>query len=99
MEKFFPGAPASSPASPWRSRGYIPHIEQGNLIQLITFRLHDAVPETLIEQWKKELAWVEKMSAGDPRCVALRKRIDKYEDAGYGVCWLRNDSIALLIEQ
>jgi len=98
MKTFFLGAPASSPATLWRSRGYIPHFDQSDLIQLMTFRLYDAVPETLIDRWKQELAWVEKLSAKDPRQIALRKRIAKYEDIGYGECWLRNEQIASLAE-
>jgi REP element-mobilizing transposase RayT len=99
MISIFLGAPASAPASPWRSRGYIPHFDQDHLIQLVTFRLYDAVPEELIEQWKKELSWAEKLSASDPREVTLRKRIDKYEDAGHGECWLINEQVAALVEQ
>jgi REP element-mobilizing transposase RayT len=85
--------------SGWRSRGYIPHFDQPDLIQLVTIRLYDAVPEALIGQWKRELAWVESISASDPRYVALRKRIEKYEDAGHGACWLREDRIASIVEQ
>lgn len=92
------GAPASSPASPWRSRGYIPHFDQPDLIQSITFRLCDAVSDALIAQWKNELAWAEKTPANDPRQIVLRSRIEKYEDIGYGACWLRNKQIASLAE-
>ncbi len=90
---------ASSPASSWRSRGYIPHFDQPGQIQFITFRLHDAVPEVLIDQWKKELQWNKKLSASDPRQVKLRKRIAKYEDAGHGACWLSDARIADLVER
>jgi putative transposase len=83
----------------WRSRGYIPHFEQPNLIQLITFRLYDAVPEDLILKWKNELSWVEKILADDPRQVALRKKIEKYEDSCHGVCWLRDKHIAAIVEK
>jgi REP element-mobilizing transposase RayT len=82
----------------WRSRGYLPHLDHPNLIQLVTIRLFDAVPEALIDKWKKELSWTEKMQKSDPRRRALRKRIEKYEDAGYGACWLRNDRIAAMVE-
>ncbi|MGD0098862.1 MAG: transposase [Acidobacteriota bacterium] len=85
-------------SSGWYSRGYIPHFDQPDLIQLITFRLNDAVPRELVKQWKTELAWVEKLSARDPRQAVLRKRIDKYEDAGYGACWLRENKIAAIVQ-
>jgi putative transposase len=83
----------------WRSRGYIPHFNRPGLIQLITFRLHDAVPEKLIDQWKRELRWTPGIRANDPRQIALRLRIEKYEDAGRGSCWLRDEKIARITEQ
>ena len=83
----------------WRSRGYIPHFDQRNLIQSVTFRLEDAVPEELVKQWKLELSWAKRISASDPRQVALRRKIEKYEDAGIGACWLRNDQVAAIVEQ
>jgi REP element-mobilizing transposase RayT len=39
------------------------------------------------------------MPADDPRQIELRKRIDKYEDAGHGSCWLRHKDIARLMEE
>jgi REP-associated tyrosine transposase len=38
------------------------------------------------------------MPADDPRKVELRMRISRYEDAGHGACWLRDDRIAALAE-
>jgi putative transposase len=84
--------------SGWRSRGYIPHFDEPGCVQVITIRLHDAVPESLIELWKTELNWIEKISASDPRQIALWKKIDKYEDTGYGACWLRDDRIAAMVQ-
>ena len=90
---------AFSESSAWRSRGYIPHFDQPDTIQSITIRLTDAVPVSIIEQWKKELGWMKKMPANDPRQVELRNRIAKYEDAGYGSCWLRDERIAALVQE
>ena len=75
----------------WHSRGYLPYFDQSNLIQSITFPLNDAIPKMAIEYWKKELAWSKRMPASDPRQIELGKRIDKYEDAGHGACWLLNN--------
>jgi REP element-mobilizing transposase RayT len=94
------GSSVPSPANlDWRSRGYIPHFDQPQRIQFITLRLYDAVPEAVIAKWKEELLWAGKVSASDPRQVDLRKRIEKYEDAGYGACWLRDKRVAELVEQ
>jgi putative transposase len=93
------GSTSSAANSDWRSRGYIPHFDKPQLIQFITLRLCDAVPKAIIAQWKEELSWMGKVSARDPRQVVLRKRIEKYEDAGYGACWLRDRRVAGLVEQ
>ena len=85
-------------SKPWSSRGYLPHFDQSRLVQSLTFRLHDAVPDSVVQSWKTQLAWVENLPAADPREVELRKRISKYEDAGYGACWLRDERVALLVE-
>ena len=82
----------------WYSRGYLPHLDEPNLLQSINFRLHDAVPESVIERWKQELQWRSTLPADDPSVVALRQRIVLYEDGGYGACWLRDERIATLVE-
>ncbi len=82
----------------WRSRGYLPHLDQPGLIQSVTIRLHDAVPESVIAKWKKELSWTGKMSKRDPRRAAMQRFIEAYEDAGHGACWLGNDRIATMVE-
>jgi len=101
------GAPASSPASsssslasssPWRSRGYLPHFDQHRLVQSLTFRLHDAIPKAVVQSWKAELAWSEDLPATDFRVVKLRTLTSRYEDAGHGACWLREERIATLVE-
>jgi REP element-mobilizing transposase RayT len=65
---------------------------------LVTIRLYDAVPDALIESWKMELSWTEKTSTLTTRSRVLRKRIDAYQDAGYGACWLSDPRIAELVE-
>jgi REP element-mobilizing transposase RayT len=94
-----PGS-AGIPAGPkgWYSRGYLPHLDQPGLLQSISFRLHDAVPTHVVEQWKHELHWREGISDRDPLAVTLRRRIAEYEDAGHGACSLRDERIAALIE-
>jgi putative DNA methylase len=84
--------------SPWRSRGYLPHFDEPLLLQSINFRLYDALPDAVVQSWRAELAWVENLPANDPKEIELRRRIARYEDAGHGACWLRNDRIAALVE-
>ena len=82
----------------WHSRGYLPHFDGRDFVQTVTFRLADAVPERVVDQWKQELEWIEGLPARDAREVELRKRIAKYEDAGHGSCFLRIPELADLVE-
>jgi REP element-mobilizing transposase RayT len=86
------------PVSLWHSRGFLPHFDQPRLVQSLTYRLYDAVPDSVVQSWKAELAWVESLSREEPREIKLRKLIAKYEDSGHGHCWLRDDRIAALVE-
>ena len=64
----------------WHSRGYLPHFDAGEVFQSITFRLHDSMPQSLLEMWREELAR-ESAEFEDK----LRWRIESYLDQGYGV--------------
>jgi REP element-mobilizing transposase RayT len=90
--------PSPEAPNPWRSRGYLPHFDQPRLVQSLAFRLHDAVPESVIQSWKAELNWIENLAATDPREIMLQKLILRYEDTGYGACWLRDERIAARVE-
>lgn len=81
----------------WRSRGYLPHFDQPGLCQSITFRLHDSVPKSVIEQWHEELT-ANMNSLASMVDGILRQRFMDYEDAGHGQCWLRNPQIATSVE-
>ncbi|HEX6904233.1 MAG TPA: transposase [Thermoanaerobaculia bacterium] len=92
------GPPASRrQLTPWHSRGYLPHFDHPNLLQSLTFRLHDAVPQPLIESWRAELARNNTLTPQN-REAELRKLLATYEDAGHGACWLRDPRIAALVE-
>src|SRR6266849_2219347 len=82
-------AAGGTPAVPgehrgWHSRGYLPHFDAPHTIQSITFRLFDAVPAEVISAWKTDLRFRRDTPADDARSIELRRRIEKYEDAGYG---------------
>lgn len=82
----------------WYSRGFLPHLDQPGLIQALTFRLHDSVPLFVIQQWKEELYWRDNLPNDAQTARILHQRIAKYEDAGYGDCWLRDERIAVVVE-
>jgi len=89
------GARASRPQKShkgWHSRGYLPHYDSPLEIQSICFRLFDAVPAHLLLQWKHKLVL-------HPTSSTLRDRIDLYEDAGHGQCFLNDSRIAELVEE
>ena len=81
-----------------RSRGYLPHFEN-RAIQFITFRLYDSVPKELIEEWKTVLT--QENEAEGPTDVArqMHKLVDKFEDSGYGQCFLADNRVADMMEQ
>ncbi len=102
-EATFLGARASRPHPTsahkgWYSRGYIPHLDEPNRIQFITFRLHDSVPAEVVIRWRNELRVADGVAADDPRMVELRRRIEAYEDAGKGMCYLRDERIAKVVQ-
>src|SRR4051794_11782898 len=78
--------------SKWHSRGYLPHLDSESDTQAVTFRLFDAVPQSVIDNWNAQL-----VSNPNPD-AELRKLIEKYSDAGYGSCYLRNLSVASMIQ-
>ena len=81
----------------WHSRGYLPHLDQPDMIQSITFRLADSVPAKVVAAWKEEL----QLTGGptdNSRLVEVHERIERYADEGHGECWLRDERIAQLVE-
>ena len=98
-KKPLPGARASRPHKSWHGRGYLPHLDQPEIIQCITFRLADSVPADVIAAWKSELALTGEEVASDPRCVPLREKIERYAGQGHGACWLQDARIAGQVEK
>jgi REP element-mobilizing transposase RayT len=78
----------------WYSRDYLPHFDRPNFVQGITFRLHDSMPEVLLEQWDHEL----RLLPVNQYEIERQKRIAAHLDAGHGKCWLRDASIAEIVE-
>jgi REP element-mobilizing transposase RayT len=69
----------------WYSRGYLPHFDHPGLVQMITFRLADALPVSVLAAWQQELP------ADEP---AQRRRIEAYLDTGHGSCCLQDPRTA-----
>ena len=76
----------------WYSRGYLPHFDEPDRIQFITYRLADSMPQAFLDAADEALRRGEITEAG------RRKRIEYYLDQGHGACWLRDPAIAELVE-
>ncbi len=78
----------------WYSRGYLPHLDAAGLLQSITFRLADSLPQEKLKQLEEELAAKPK----EVRSVQHRKRIEEWLDAGMGCCALGHPEVAAYVE-
>ena len=78
----------------WRSRGYLPHFDGGQLAQFITFRLYDSLPREVIVRWKEEL----KLEQSGEAVSLFRRKIEAYLDQGFGSCYLKKPDVARTVE-
>jgi type I restriction enzyme R subunit/putative DNA methylase len=79
----------------WYSRGYLPHFDSGKVVQSVTFRLADSLPQEKLKSLEKQLDGVPKTHAERGRRVA----IEKWLDAGMGCCVLGYPEIAALVQE
>ncbi len=82
------GSAGVSPAKNWYSRGYLPHLDQPDLIQSITFRLADALPASVVES-------LSQTCSDDAQ---FREALEAYLNAGHGKCLLREQTHAEIVE-
>jgi putative transposase len=75
----------------WHQRGYLPHFDAPGVTQFVTFALHDSFPVTRRAEMESVLR--------EPDNSAKRKKVETWLDRGHGVCWLRQEGIAGLVEQ
>ncbi|MBK8813772.1 MAG: transposase [Acidobacteria bacterium] len=78
----------------WHSRGYLPHFDDGEKTQFLTFRLADSMPAAVLEVWRNELVDLAEAEAKS----VLQDRIERYLDSGYGKCYLRDPEIAGIVQ-
>jgi REP element-mobilizing transposase RayT len=79
----------------WHSRGYLPHCDGGDIVQMVTFRLADSFPRKLLVEWQDELAHLSEEDATAER----RRRIEAHLDKGTGAAWLRDARVARLVQE
>jgi REP element-mobilizing transposase RayT len=80
--------------SGWHSRGYLPHFDGEELPQFITFRLHDALPESAILRWRDEL---KSEQPGFAESI-MRRRVEAYLDQCHGTCYLKDPRVAAIVQ-
>ena len=68
----------------WHSRNYLPHFDSQDVVQFVTFRLVDSLPQAALARLKD-----------DTLPESLRHEM---LDHGWGACWLRSAPIADLVE-
>ena len=87
-----PDTKASSASLGWYSRSYIPHLDAANILQFITIRLADSLPQNQLRSLEIELK-------ESPSTVTIKRRqqIEAWLDAGYGAPLLANPKVACVV--
>jgi REP element-mobilizing transposase RayT len=80
-----------TPHKGWFSRGYLPHFDTPNVIQGVTFRLHDSLPKSIVESLDAEIS-----NVNDP---IRRQKVEVYLNAGYGKYYLKELKIGRIVEE
>ena len=81
--------------SGWNTRGYLPHFDGAAIPQFITLKLVDAIPLKVIDRWQKEL---QHLNSKEEQ-ILMQRRIDVYLDQEYGSCYLKDPTIAAMVEE
>jgi REP element-mobilizing transposase RayT len=79
----------------WHSRGYLPHRDRTHLLQSITFRLADSLPQTVLKQLAAKLLLLPEVR----KDIEKRKSIEQCLDAGMGCCALANPAAAACVQR
>src|SRR6478609_1273380 len=82
-------------APEWYSRGYLPHRDRSHLLQSITFRLADSLPQTVLRQLESKLLLLPEIR----KDIEKRKSIEQWLDAGMGCCALGNAEAAACVQK
>lgn len=79
----------------WYNTRNLPHYDAPDAIQFITFRLADSVPSQVIRGWKRDVEYLPDAEQSN----ALRRRVERYLDAGHGCCLLAHPAMAATLRQ
>ena len=74
----------------WYTRGCLPHFDKPGTVQMVTFRLADAMPASRRQEWEALFAIEDEREQ--------RTQLEDYLDRGYGSCVLRDLRAASAVE-
>jgi len=84
----------------------LPHWQQGEVMQFVTFRLGDAMPESRVRAWKEQQArWLAgQRDPDDPEVIVesqrrLARAWEKFLDRGAGSCLLAEPDLRKKMEE
>jgi valyl-tRNA synthetase len=90
-----------------RNGAYLPHWTQSGATYAITFRLADAMPADVCEQWRAERDRIIHNAESQGRELTIHEqqeivrlysdKVESYLNAGHGQCYLRKPNIAELV--
>ena len=78
--------PLSACRMGWRFRGYLPHFDSPEIVQIVTFRLADSLPRSVYDEIARDLDKTRR-----------NRRFDEILDEGQGGCTLLEPEAALLV--
>lgn len=88
------GASGDTATKTWYSRGYLPHRNERHLLQFITYRLADSLPQEKLLLLENELGNLPT----DIRETNKRQKIEHWLDVGMGCCALRHPAVASYVQ-
>ena len=84
----------------------LPHWQQRGVMQFVTFRLGDAMPEDRLSQWKEDVAiWKRNHPEpwSDETLIEYHRRfthaLESWLDSGFGSCWLSDAKFRRVLEE
>ena len=75
----------------WHTRGYLPHYDKPGTLQMLTFRLADAMPAGRRHEWEALLRIEDERER--------RTKLETYLDLGHGECVLKDARCAAALEE
>ncbi len=87
---------------------HLPHWENESVIYHVSFRLADSIPEFLVRKWINERNSIIDIANHENRLLTQEEirrlqflysdNVEKYLDAGYGSCLLRDEAVAQIVK-